>query len=717
MKDKVIFSLLLILFLIVLFPWTHFDDINALTISANTFLFGVSPYQYGVIYLPTVVALVFFFSLFGTIWPQIFEIRHFPPVLNQITFTPIALPYFIYYAKFITIILYVLIIYYAYQIFKLFKLHNLFLRYYILNPILLLVAVIMVKPDEFLTALSILIVVYILLRSSYSTITSLDIILLSFFSIMPFVSRLHDPFLWPLVFIYTLLHRNSKKYVAIIFILPLIFILLLFKFYLDYLHILSSTGIILNVRVPGFYSPFVISRVYITDFLAALEELYYSHAVYLYLGVESIAFMLAAYKILKNKDKDISPILAYIIVSASAPLLTTPAVLTQYLVSPVTVLPFLLFYDHSKNINIKIKFVLTYLFFISYPFILYEVYNLPLSYVIFVMNKPPDLFINLQVRWMNGEFWSPYLQGLLMPSYYAGVVLWLFTMVGGLKLLLTQKERKEVVKVDNTVSYIPGLFIFILVVISLLYFLLVYQFNLNIFPFFKKVDNLRLQVLYSKYYYNLSFIIDKNVLININNLTDVNYYGSFSYSNFLFFKYIDVPSQLARFDLKNSTRASYKIFIGYSENYKNLTGIINKLKNEYNIIIVAGPFIYNSTCFISVEPYPDLFLYNSSIWRSAVRFPIYVSNCNVLYNDSLITIINLSGKNNSSTILLSLRTMNMLPVFVFGSKYVSEDVALATLFALNYTSINYHNCKVNIFLQSIPWYIPYRWVAVYNLCH
>ena len=317
--------ILWVLFIVLTIYWTHLDDVIALVATANVFLQGLNPYNFGGIYLPLAYGFVLFveFIFYPVFGNKIFYFFTFPNdllpnLMNQITLASTIPLYSIIVVKISTIILWALLsTLYIADFLLLLKIYNinaqvdsrlikLLILYYLFNPILFSSAVILVKPDELLASIAFALLIYILIRSyvtSSSATYCIWVIMAAILSAVPLLSRLKTPFLPLVVFAFLISAKKCKsKFTIMLYLLSIIsFILPMAPLLMEWLYIMHVSGLIQALH-PGFYtiySIFRISPIDINQIALILGRIFQGFNLY-FLLIDLIYSVIVIFLILKS---------------------------------------------------------------------------------------------------------------------------------------------------------------------------------------------------------------------------------------------------------------------------------------------------------------------------------------------------------------------------------------------------------------------------------
>ncbi|MEM0277914.1 hypothetical protein [Pyrobaculum sp.] len=754
-KSLIIFVILWIFLVTLTFFWTDFNDIVGLTATANVFLQGLDPYNFGGIYLPLAYGFVLFAELifypfFGN---KIFYFYTFPNgilfnLMNQITLSTTIPLYSIVTVKILTITLWVVLsIIYIRNIIVLLKIYDiqveqktykLIMLYYSFNPILFSSAVILVKPDELLAAVAYALLIYCLIRSSAEDLAKGYFILVAIIAILstvPLISRLKTPFL-PLValaFLLSLRRQKSKILVPLYVLSAIAFLLPMVSLLMEWLYIMRVSGLVQALH-PGFYTIYSIFRILpinINEVALIFGKVFQNINIYILL-IDFIFSSITSILVLKThsiRDK-FSFLINYILFSSTLYLLVVPNVLMQYLTSIVALVPMQWLLKRQKFlVYIRIFYFLELLTFAS--FLIYEFYNLTLGWMIWshVANTflaIPYEVVSAQIKFMNGGYWSTLNQIIFMPSYMAGFVLWVLPLYFAARFLISSlisihrdiHMNKNNIKVDgqsinktlnfNLIASVAIILAFCTIIGSYLFTIAVYILHsplfFKVFKFIYVNDlKIPIQDVYTNEYYLLTVKFLPKAYIHVEAVNTPVRYGVFSLSLFVFEKYVDIPNMLLKYHITNSTKSPLKLYILYSDYYTNITSNVVKLLGENASVLIYGSFNLNiNNCSVSVLPYDEVLPIQP--WRSVITLPMNFSgHCDFTYRDRKFAIIKVPSQNRSLYIGV-LATRTVLPVFAFGSKNVAEDVAFATTLMLstmqnapvNYCGIiNFNNITLN----------------------
>jgi hypothetical protein len=168
----------------------------------------------------------------------------------------------------------------------------------------------------------------------------------------------------------------------------------------------------------------------------------------------------------------------------------------------------------------------------------------------------------------------------------------------------------------------------------------------------------------------------------VTNVTSNKRYGAFSRSLFQFLAYVDIPSQLNRFGIRNSTgfNDSMRVSILYSDVRSDISSVVESSIKDSQIVITVGFCEYKIYTALNITVMAQnnyqVLLTQSNGWRSIVVIPYFirVDPQKIIYNDEVLTVIDLGNKK----ILGILKTAMVLPSIPF-TKSVSEDICRAIL--------------------------------------
>ena len=235
---------------------------------------------------------------------------------------------------------------------------NYYILYYLLNPILLATAIIMVKPDEFLVTIGTLLTILAIIRihlydEGMSKIW--NSLMLTIGLLTPVISKGKLLFLPLFIMILLLRSKNTtmKKHVLLIIIFSLLIVPMIAPLLVEWFRVYETTKLT-QILHPGFYTLYVIFRVIPIeiDKIAMMLGKFLSNLTYIVIMAKIGIIILLSKSIKDIEAENILPIvISYMLYSLSLDMLIVPAVPIHYLTSITALLP--LYVTILRNNKVK----------------------------------------------------------------------------------------------------------------------------------------------------------------------------------------------------------------------------------------------------------------------------------------------------------------------------------------------------------------------------